>query len=190
MAEPSLQRLKPQSGSPHAKAANYQSWEDLYRQRWTWQDVAWVSHCINCYPGNCLYRAYVRDGIVLREEQAGVYNTIEQGVPDMNPMGCQKGAAWSQHLHSQERVLHPLKRAGERGEGRWTRVSWDDALTTIADAVIDAIQESGPESIMQISTPNEGGLMAGMLFGKIRRQRRHQRLQPRPLHDLRESEPR
>ena len=85
----------------------------------------------------------------------------------MNPMGCQKGNAWSQMLHSPERIAYPLKRAGERGEGKWTRVSWDEALSDIADATLDAIQESGPESVLQISTPNEGGLMAGMLFGRI-----------------------
>ncbi len=145
----------------------YRSWEDVYRQEWKWDDVAWVSHCINCYPGNCQYRVYVRDGIAVREEQAGTYGVIEKGVPDMNPMGCQKGNAWAEMLHSPERVLYPLKRAGKRGSGKWTRVSWDEALTAVADAVIDAIQESGPESVLQIATPNEGGLMAGMLFGRI-----------------------
>ncbi len=140
---------------------------EQYREKWTWDRTAWASHCINCYPGNCQYRVYVKDGVVVREEQAGTYAPIEAGVPDMNPMGCQKGNAWSRMLHSPERVLYPLKRAGERGEGNWTRVSWDQALAEIADATLDAIQESGPESVLQVSTPNEGGLMAGMLFGRI-----------------------
>src|SRR3990170_6270268 len=143
------------------------SWAERYRKRWVWDKTAWASHCINCYPGNCQYRVYVKDGVILREEQAGTYGPIETGVPDMNPMGCQKGNAWSQMLHSPERVLYPLKRAGERGEGNWTRLTWDEALTEIADATLDAIQESGPESVLQISTPNEGGLMAGMLFGRL-----------------------
>ncbi|MDP2949721.1 MAG: molybdopterin-dependent oxidoreductase, partial [Chloroflexota bacterium] len=165
MKEPSLGRLVQQPNNPGA--AGYQSWQDVYRQEWTWDKVAWGSHCINCYPGNCLYRVYLRDGVALREEQAGIHQTIETGVPDMNPMGCQKGAAWSELLRSPERVLYPLRRAGERGEGKWKRVSWDEALTAIADAALDAIQEVGPESILQVSTPNEGGLMAGMLFGRI-----------------------
>ncbi|MGQ9572287.1 MAG: molybdopterin-dependent oxidoreductase [Dehalococcoidia bacterium] len=166
MTELSLTGLRQQAANP-GRPSEYTTWEDIYRQKWTWDKVAWVSHCTNCYPGNCVYRLYARDGLALREEQAGTYPTIEAGVPDMNPMGCQKGNAWSQMLYSPERVLHPLRRAGERGEGKWTRISWDEALTDIADAVIDAIQESGPESILQISTPNEGGLMAGLLFGKI-----------------------
>ena len=138
-----------------------------YRDKWTWDKTAYGSHCINCYPGNCLYRVYVKDGVIVREEQSGTFAPVEAGVPDMNPMGCQKGNAWSQMLHSPERVLYPLKRAGERGEGNWTRLTWDEALTEIADATLDAIQESGPESVLQVSTPNEGGLMAGMLFGRL-----------------------
>jgi nitrate reductase alpha subunit len=98
-----------------------------YRDKWTWDKTAYGTHCINCYPGNCLYRVYVRDGVVVREEQSGTFPPVEKGVPDMNPMGCQKGNAWSQMLHSPERVLYPMKRAGERGEGNWERVSWDQA---------------------------------------------------------------
>ncbi|MGZ5374489.1 MAG: molybdopterin-dependent oxidoreductase, partial [Aeromicrobium sp.] len=109
----------------------------------------------------------MKDGKIVREEQAGTYKPVEAGVPDMNPMGCQKGNAWSQMLGSPERELYPLKRTGERGEGNWTRVSWDEALSEVADATLDAIQESGAESILQVSTPNEGGLMAGMLFGRV-----------------------
>ena len=81
----------------------------------------------------------MRDGKVVREEQAGTFPVIEPGVPDMNPAGCQKGAMWSQMLYGQERVLYPLKRVGPRGSGKWQRVSWDQALTEIADKVIDAI---------------------------------------------------
>ena len=38
----------------------------------------------------------MRGGQVWREEQSGTFQTIEPGVPDFNPMGCQKGASWSQ----------------------------------------------------------------------------------------------
>ena len=159
--------MKKQAKGAAAKADHIGPWAERYREKWSWDKIAWASHCINCYPGNCQYRVYLKDGVVVREEQAGTYTTIEAGVPDMNPMGCQKGNAWSRMLHSPERVLYPLKRAGERGEGNWDRVSWDEALSEIADATLDAIQELGPESVLQVATSNEGGLMAGMLFGRI-----------------------
>ncbi len=159
--------MSKQSKSADANGRPSDSTSERYRDKWSWDKTAWASHCINCYPGNCQYRVYVKDGKIVREEQSGTYKPIEAGVPDMNPMGCQKGNAWSQMLDSPERVLYPLKRAGERGDGNWTRISWDEALTEVADATLDAIEKTGPESILQVSTPNEGGLMAGMLFGKI-----------------------
>ena len=144
--------------------------EERYRERWKWDEVATVTHCIDCYPESCPFKAYVRDGVVVREEQSGIFTTVEPGVPDMNPAGCQKGVAWSQLLHAPERVLHPLRRAGERGEGKWQRISWDEALTQVADGILDAIQESGPDSVIYEGTPAQGGLMAGTLFGALARQ--------------------
>ena len=41
-------------------------------------------------------------------------------------------------MYGKQRVLYPMKRAGERGEGKWERITWDDALTEIADKFIDA----------------------------------------------------
>ena len=140
-------------------------WEDRYRDMWKWDRVTWGSHAVDCYPTNCPFRVYSKDGVVLREEQAGTFPTIEEGVPDMNPAGCQKGACWSQLLYGKERVLHPLKRVGERGSGKWQQVSWDEALSEIADAILDALQEQGPNSIMRIGTPAEGGMQTLMLAG-------------------------
>jgi anaerobic selenocysteine-containing dehydrogenase len=85
----------------------------------------------------------------------------------MNPTGCQKGASWSQMLYGKERVLHPLRRTGERGEGRFERISWDEALTEISDAMLDAIQQSGPQSIVRIGTPGEGGTQTMILAGAV-----------------------
>src|SRR3972149_11364216 len=86
-----------------------------YRDRVRWDDGVWSSHCVDCYPGNCPFRAYTRDGVIWREEQAGTYDTIEEGVPDMNPMGCQKGAGWSFTHDGAERIRYPMRRVGPRG---------------------------------------------------------------------------
>jgi DMSO reductase family type II enzyme molybdopterin subunit len=103
---------------------------------------------------------YVRDGRIVREEQSGTYRTIEEGVPDMNPMGCQKGAAWGTRAQAKDRLLHPMQRRGERGSGKWRKITWDRALSLVADAVLDAIEEVGPASIIHETTPAQGGLMA------------------------------
>ncbi|HSQ01472.1 MAG TPA: molybdopterin-dependent oxidoreductase, partial [Candidatus Dormibacteraeota bacterium] len=131
--------------------------EDAYRDAWKWDRVTWGCHAVDCYPGGCPWRVYSRDGKIVREEQAAIFPTIEPGVPDMNPMGCQKGASWSQQHYNEERVLYPMKRAGKRGEGKWQRVSWDTACNDIADAILDAVKEQGPQSLYHIGTPGEGG---------------------------------
>ena len=132
------------------------SWAERYRERWKWDKVTWGSHSVDCYPGGCPLRVYVRDGKIVREEQAGIFPVIETGIPDMNPMGCQKGACWGYIHHGPERVTQPLKRVGERGEGKFVPVPWDEAMTDIADAMLDAIEDQGSESIITLMTPEPG----------------------------------
>jgi DMSO reductase family type II enzyme molybdopterin subunit len=118
---------------------------------------------VDCYPGGCSFRVYTKDGIVWREEQSGVYPHIEDGVPDMNPRGCQKGSSFSRVMYGAERLKYPLERVGERGEGKWRRITWDEALTKIADAMLDTIEdeESGPETIIYEFGSGEGGTLNG-----------------------------
>ena len=139
----------------------YRGWEDVYRRKWTWDKVTWGTHLVDCYPGGCSFRVYTKDDIVWREEQSAIYPRIEDGVPDMNPRGCQKGSAFSRVMYGAERLKYPLKRAGERGEGKWQRITWDEAFTEIADAMLDAIQESGPETIIHEFGSGEGGMING-----------------------------
>ncbi len=136
--------LAPPGGLPGTTAGVT---EDAYRGRWSWDRVTWGTHCLNCLAG-CPYRVFTRGGEVAFEEQGGTIDPVAGGVPDLNPAGCQKGSAWSVQLQSEDRVLHPLRRVGERGGGRWEAISWDDALAEIADSVLDAIDEVGPESVV------------------------------------------
>jgi DMSO reductase family type II enzyme molybdopterin subunit len=148
-----------------ASAAKAGPVEERYREAIKWQKWTWGSHCVDCYPSNCPFRVYVgKDGEVWREEQAATYGVVEKGVPDFNPAGCQKGVSWHRLLTGKDRVVKPLKRAGPRGSGRWQEVSWDQALTEIADHIIDAIQDQGPESIIRIGEPAEGGTQS-LIYG-------------------------
>ncbi|UCE85711.1 MAG: molybdopterin-dependent oxidoreductase, partial [Deltaproteobacteria bacterium] len=90
----------------------------------------------------------VKDGVAWREEQNAIYEASEPGVPDFNPRGCQKGACYTDLMYEPSRVLYPLKRVGERGSRKWKRISWDDALGELADAIIDAAQTQGSDSII------------------------------------------
>ncbi|MBW2713934.1 MAG: molybdopterin-dependent oxidoreductase [Deltaproteobacteria bacterium] len=138
-----------EESQPLTAFPKYSDYRDVYRQKWTWDKVARGTHNVNCgYQKSCAWNVYVKDGIVWREEQVGDYPQTNEDVPDFNPRGCQKGALFSERALSKSRVLHPLKRVGERGEGHWKRVSWDEALREIADKTIDAIIEDGPGSVI------------------------------------------
>ncbi len=127
----------------------YRRWEDLYRQRWIWDRRVRCTHLVNCwYQRNCAWDVFVKDGVVLREEQAGTYPQVSPEVPDFNPRGCQKGACYSALLYAPDRLRYPLRRVGPRGSGRWQRVTWDAALSEIADAVLDALRDGACESVV------------------------------------------
>ena len=130
------------------------NWEDLYRQRWTWDKVAKGSHgWANC-RSHCAWDIYVKNGIVVREEQSGVYEQSEPGVPDFNPRGCQKGACYSELMYGPSRITVPMKRVGERGSGQWEKISWEQAIDEIAHKMVDIVGEHGPSCIMQDLGPN------------------------------------
>jgi anaerobic selenocysteine-containing dehydrogenase len=73
---------------------------------------------------------------------------------------CAKVNRYLERVYSPERILHPLKRMGKRGEGRFERVSWDEALDTIADRFRAAIAEHGPQSILPYSYAGNMGLLS------------------------------
>lgn len=129
-----------------AQEQPYRRFEDLYRNKWTWDRVGRSTHGTNC-AGNCAFNVYVKDGVVWREEQQGGYEPSGEDVPDYGPRGCNKGLRHAKYMYGKQRILYPLKRVGERGEGKWERISWDQAAEEIADRIIDVSIEHGPDAI-------------------------------------------
>jgi len=89
---------------------------------------------------NCGLRAYVQDGKVVKIDAA----------PFPDPAvthACVKGLASGRWLYHPERLKHPMKRVGERGSGQWERISWEEALDTIASKIKEARDQYGPQSI-------------------------------------------
>jgi anaerobic selenocysteine-containing dehydrogenase len=83
--------------------------------------------CFNCESG-CGLLAYVdRTTFEVRKYEG---NPVHPGSRGRN---CAKGPATHNQTYDPERILHPLKRVGARGEGKWKRITWDEALSEIAD---------------------------------------------------------
>ena len=92
--------------------------------------------CRSCH-GGCGVIAHVQNGKVIKVE----------GNPD-SPIShgtlCSKGLAITQLAYHPDRILHPMKKTG----GGWQRITWDEALDTIAAKFKAVIREYGPESIV------------------------------------------
>src|SRR5262249_40683236 len=73
---------------------------------------------------------------------------------------CVKVAHYEKRTYHADRLLYPMKRAGRKGDGNFERISWDEALGTIAGK-LKAIANESPESILPYSYAGTMGLLQG-----------------------------
>jgi anaerobic selenocysteine-containing dehydrogenase len=69
---------------------------------------------------------------------------------------CKIGLASLEYLYHPDRLKHPVKRSGERGEGKWQQISWDEALSLAAGALNKAKKDYGPESVAMVHGSAKG----------------------------------
>ena len=89
---------------------------------------SWTACVINCGQ-RCPLRAFTKNGRVIRIETD---NTVKDGCSVRQLRACLKGRDMRERLYSPDRLKYPMKRVGERGEGKFERISWDEALKTVA----------------------------------------------------------
>ncbi|MDP2645697.1 MAG: molybdopterin-dependent oxidoreductase [Desulfobacterales bacterium] len=106
---------------------------------------------------NCALKVRVRDGKIFKIESAEY-----PGEPTAR-VACLKGLASMRLVYHPDRLKFPLKRAGKRGEGKWTRISWDEAFDSIAGKLLKIKEIYGPQAVMV----KEGGSSSvGTLMGR------------------------
>lgn len=106
-------------------------------------------------PDTCSMVVTVRDGRAV-ELKGDAEHSFTRGFL------CQKMAGYLDRVYGPDRLLHPLKRVGAKGEGRFERISWDEALGTIAER-FRAIAESadGPQAVLPHSYCGTMGKLQG-----------------------------
>lgn len=109
-------------------------------------EVVVPTFCGMCGPGpfGCGIYAFVKNGRFVRV--AGMRES-----PVNHGALCAKGHAAPQWVYSRERLRHPLKRVGRKGEGRFERISWDEAIGITADTLKRQKDAYGPESLAIVS---------------------------------------
>ena len=102
--------------------------------------IAIPSACWQCVT-RCPNMAFVEDGRLVKLE----------GHPDsIRTEGkmCAKGQGGVNQVYDPDRILYPMKRVGKRGEGKWKRISWDDALGEVSARLKKLRDEGHPEKFM------------------------------------------
>jgi anaerobic selenocysteine-containing dehydrogenase len=95
--------------------------------------------CASC-DIKCSVLADVEDNKILRIRRDPNHPITPQSL-------CNKGAAFPDQIYHKDRILYPLKSVGKRGEGKWARVSWDEAMDEIADRLKTIVNRYGAESL-------------------------------------------
>jgi len=98
------------------------------------------SVCGRCH-NHCNIDVFLREGKVIGVE--GV-----QDDPRTKGSLCSKGLAAVQYLNDPRRLLYPVRRIGKRGEGKWKRISWDEALNEIAEKFNSIKKKSEPQAVL------------------------------------------
>jgi anaerobic selenocysteine-containing dehydrogenase len=98
------------------------------------------SHCRMCH-GGCGVLIYVKGGKVAKI-------TGDPDCPINHGTLCPKGIASVQLAYHPDRLTHPVKRVGPKASGEWERISWDEALDSIAERILHYKEQFGAESIV------------------------------------------
>ena len=99
------------------------------------------SACPHDCPSTCALEVELLDERTIGRVRGAKDNDYTAGVV------CAKVARYAEREHHAERLLHPLRRVGEKGAGEFERISWDDALDLVAENFLKAEQRHGAESV-------------------------------------------
>lgn len=102
---------------------------------------------VGCCPldcqDTCSWVAHVEGGLV-----TGVTGAKDH--PFTRGILCTKVKDYQARTYAPDRLLYPLKRVGPKGAGEFVRISWDEALETIAEQFTSIIESDGPEALMPL----------------------------------------
>jgi anaerobic selenocysteine-containing dehydrogenase len=131
-----------------------QAWPQRKERRYTLVPTT----CFNCESA-CGLLAYI-------DKETGQVQKFEGNPehPGSRGRNCAKGPATLNQITDPDRILHPLKRAGKRGEGKWVQVSWNEVLDDLALRIRKAILEDRRQEIMyHVGRPGEDGFTERIL---------------------------
>ncbi len=119
--------------------------------------VVWSACTVNC-GSRCPLRMHVVNGEIRYVETDNTSGDDYDGLHQVR--ACLRGRSMRRRVYNPDRLKYPMKRVGKRGEGKFVRISWDEALDTIAQGMKRIISDYGNEAIyLNYGTGTLGGTM-------------------------------
>lgn len=123
----------------------------------TSETVTWSACTVNC-GSRCPLRMHVVDGEIKYVETDNTGDDSYDGLHQVR--ACLRGRSMRRRVYNPDRLKYPMKRVGKRGEGKFERISWEEAFDTIASNMQRLIKEYGNESIyLNYGTGTLGGTL-------------------------------
>ncbi len=120
------------------------------------KDRTVITSCPHDCGGRCVLKVHVTDGIITKIE------TDNDDEPQLR--ACVRGRAYRQRVYAPDRLQYPMKRVGERGEGKFERISWEEALDTVASKLKSTKETYGNDAIFYVPySGNTGTLLHSQL---------------------------
>lgn len=121
------------------------------------EKIVWSACLVNC-GSRCPLRLHVRDGEIVRVETDNT-GDAEYGTHQLRC--CVRGRSIRKRVYNPDRLKYPMKRVGKRGEGKFERISWEEAYDTIASELQRIIDEYGNQAVyINYATGALGGTVA------------------------------
>ena len=125
------------------------------------------SGCPHDCPSTCALEVEVIDEKTIGRVRGAKANTYTDGVI------CAKVARYAERVYHPDRLLKPVMRKGNKSEGQWADINWDDALDLIAEKFVHAEQKHGSESVWPYIYAGTMGLIQRDSIHRLRHAKRY-----------------
>jgi anaerobic dimethyl sulfoxide reductase subunit A len=119
------------------------------------EEQAFYTACAHNCGSKCILKAYVKDGTI-------THMGTDDAVADdpLNPQlrSCLRGRSYRSRVYAPDRLRYPMKRVGKRGEGKFERISWDEAYTMYTKMIQETLAAAGSGAIYTMDGSGSIGL--------------------------------
>ncbi|VDZ64864.1 Dimethyl sulfoxide reductase DmsA precursor [Serratia odorifera] len=121
------------------------------------EKIVWSACTVNC-GSRCPLRMHVADGEICYVETDNTGSDDDEGLHQVR--ACLRGRSMRRRVYNPDRLKYPMLRVGKRGEGKFKRISWEEAFARVSDNLQRIIRDYGNEAIyLNYGTGTLGGTM-------------------------------